>query len=292
MSVRLVLAVVVPVLCSATAVVTTHAFEAGDPRREGAPTDTGERRLPAAERLRIGGTGSALAIVRALAAAFGERERAAGRSANVVVHRSIGSGGGVRATADGALDLGLASRALKESETRLGLVQIRFASTPVVLAAHPSVRDRSITTRRLRALILGRPVFWRNGHPAVFLQRERGDSSIVVLQAAIPELTDAMEVARAQGLWRVLHQDRQMEEALEETPDAVGFHDLGAIRIQSSPLRVVFLDDLDPTSPTYPYVKELSFLSRGPPRGLANRFVSFALSEPGQRIAEEGGYRP
>ena len=285
---RLSIVLGIPFLLSATAIASARLFESGDPRRPGPPADIGERMAPDPNVLRIAGSGSALPLVRGLADALTKRET----GIRIVVHPSIGTRGGVHATADGVVEIGVASRPLKPQELRLGIVAIPLARTAVVLAAHPSVPDRQIDHGRLRELILGRTIRWQSGRRAIFLARERGDSSTSVLDMHLPAIADALTQAAVGKRWRVLHHDADLEEALRATPHAAGFHDLGAVRIQSLPVHIVKIDGLDPESPSYPHLKELFLLTRGRPRGLADRFIAFARSDEGRAIAERAGYVP
>jgi len=286
--VRLALVVGLPLAASAAAISATHALEPGDPTREGPP----DAEAPVPKQpgvLRIAGTGSALPLVRELAAEF-QKTRSGVR---VTVEPSIGSRGGVQATADGAVDIGLTMRPLADAESELGLVALPLARSPIVLAANRSVPDDRIDTRDLRDLIDGsRPVRWSNGHRALFVSRERDDTAWKVLGRMLPIVKAALAEAPRLGRWRVVYFDDDMEVALEGTPDAVGLHDLGAIGIQRLDLKVVRIGGLDPTAPEYPYFKELHLLTRGTAEGLAAEFIALAHSAEGRRIAAEGGYRP
>src|SRR5690606_13013657 len=84
----------------------------------------GEPQRPAG--LLIAGSGSNLALVRAIA----RRHVELGRGAAPIVEESIGTGGAIAALRAGAIDVGLASRPLKESE-RVGLVEVAHARVPM-----------------------------------------------------------------------------------------------------------------------------------------------------------------
>ena len=59
-----------------------------------------------------------------------------------IAHGGIGSGGGIRALLDGAIDIAIVSRRLTADEREQGLVYTPFSRIPVVVAAgHQSTVD-------------------------------------------------------------------------------------------------------------------------------------------------------
>ncbi len=129
--------------------------------------------VAASTALTLAGSGSNLPLTRALVEAFRKHHP----DTKIFVHASIGSGGGVRAVRDGAVDIGLVSRGLTEEEGRLGLVVTPHVRVAVVVATHPSVADRCVASAELAAILSGARSSWSDGSRRVVLLRERGDSS-------------------------------------------------------------------------------------------------------------------
>jgi phosphate transport system substrate-binding protein len=288
----LVLAATVALALAVT--LAARAAEPGDPRRIEVPEGgrrTPRRRAPApvlSERAcEIAGSGSNLPIVERLADAY----RAQHADDRIVVHRSIGSWGGARAVADGVVHLGLASRPLREDEKAAGLRSLPHVSVAVVLGAHPAVPDTTLSSKTLAALVRGQSLRWSNGTRVVLLEREPGDSSYKVLYSG-NALFRAAQRAEHSTEWRVLLHDTEMTDALADTEGAVGLADLGVVSLSGRGLRVLRIDGLSPVAPDYPYVKDLDFVVKGTPRGVAARFLTFALSSVGREIAVRAGYRP
>lgn len=282
------LAAGLPVVVSAALVAGAHAFEPGDPRRLGGPTDVREWPSPDPSVLRVAGDGAAVPLVRALARVFEK----AHPDRRIEIFPSIGTSGGIQAVLDGAIDVGLASRRLGSSEARIGLVEHALARTAVVLATNASVKDERIGHAALRDLVRGGTVRWQDGRRVVFFAREKRAPTTRALERQLPALADALDEVSARSRWRIVHHDDEMEEALSTTPASAGLHDLGAIRIQELPLHVVFIDGEDPAAPSYSSLVPLSLLTHGAPRGLAADFLEFARSDAGRRIARAGGYVP
>lgn len=244
--------------------------------------------------LRLAGSGSNLPLTRALAGAFVARRP----WLRVRVHESIGSGGGVRATHERAIEIGLSSRALKPRELEQGLVELPYARVAVVLAANPSVPVRGVTRKELLDIYAGRLEHWPDGSPVVLLEREPGDSSHMAVYAAVPEFEAVDHEAWEVGRGRRLFHDRAMQEALISTPGAVGLFDQGLAVIQSLPIVVLEFEGKRPNQAAvaegvYPLHKDLSFvLPDDEADPLALEFITFVFSAEGQRIIGESGYVP
>ncbi|GEM_PF-272957 len=247
--------------------------------------------------LRLAGSGSNLPLTRALADAF----VATRPWLRVRVHESIGSGGGVRATRDAAIELGLISRELSAEEEGFGLIAIPYARVAVVVAANPSVPVRGVTQKQLLDLYAGHQTYWADGSPVHVLQREAGDSSHRAAARAVEGFAKIDAEARDQGLWRVLLHDRAMQEALISTPGAVGLFDQGLATIQELPVLTLTLDGMRPREEQvrtgeYPLYKDLAFVipsrSAREPDPLALEFIAFVYSRDGQALIRTSGYVP
>ena len=239
--------------------------------------------------LTLAGSGSNLPLTRLL---FRRFLRTHTSCVGCKVHRSIGSKGGIRAVNDGAVGLGLISRALRANERALGLQTFLYARVSVVFAAHPSVPLKALDRASLLSLYGGRTKRWSNGLPVVVFQREKGDSGHRLLERGIPGFARVNRAAYRRGLWRVMYRDQDMQEALMYTPGAIGVFDKGAIVSQSLPLRIFPLAKdvsahLHKKNALY---KPLSFVSRVQPSGRAKEFLDFTYSPEGQKLICRAGY--
>ncbi len=243
--------------------------------------------------LELAGSGSNLPLTRALVEAF----RAKSPGSKLTVHESIGTTGGVRAVRDGAIHVGLASRPLTADEGRLDLVVTPYARVTVVVATHAGVPDECTTRDDLLAIYAGTRTRWRDGSRLVVLQRERGDSSLLVFGSLVPGLFAENDAAYGENRWRVVYSDLAMQEALMATEGAVGIFDLGAIEAQRLPIHVLCVDGVVPSresmlSGRYPFSKDLAFVTAGAPAGLAAELIAFVLSTAGRALTARLGYAP
>jgi phosphate transport system substrate-binding protein len=261
----------------------------GGPHLDGTAAEPEARRDSAL--VHVAGSGSNIPITRALAAAFpGAPDR------RPVVHPSIGSGGGLRALLDGAIDLALVSRTLAPTERELGLVETPYARVPVIFAVNASVPDTGLSSADLLAIFRRERTTWSDGSPIIVLQREPGDSSHRAVARHLPGFEAANDVAYERESFRVLYLDDDMRDALAATPGAVGLFGQGAVPSEL-PIRGLSVDGVSPTVDNvaegrYPLFKDLSFVSAGPPRGPAAEFVDFSHSPAGDAIISANGAIP
>jgi phosphate transport system substrate-binding protein len=156
------------------------------------------------------GTGAMTPLAMALA-----REASAGTGLRVRVEPSIGSGGGIAAARDGAVDLGLVSRPLRPDEAR-GLERLDLARDAVVLAAAADVPIDDLPADDL-------PRLYRGELPGLtVLLRDEAESANAALESIHPGLTEERRRSAAAGRFRVLDHDDAMALALATTPRAIG----------------------------------------------------------------------
>ncbi|MBI4699832.1 MAG: substrate-binding domain-containing protein [Deltaproteobacteria bacterium] len=258
-----------------------------------APSPPGPTRARGGGPLRLAGSGSNVALTRLLVGAYQARSP----RPSIVVHRSIGSGGAVRAVRDGVVDLGLVSRPLQEAERQLGLIVIPYARVAVIVAAHPSVAQEGLSRAELLAIFRGEQREWPDGSRLVLLLREAGDSGNLALEGWLPELVAARREAERRGLGRILYSDAEMQAALTNTEGAIGLFDLGALVSQNLAIKALALDGHKPSadnlgSGAYPVFKDLAFVAARRPEGPVAGLLRFVFSAEGEQTIRAAGYLP
>ena len=154
---------------------------------------------------------------------------------------------------------------------------------------------RSSSSYRVRIALNLKGIGYRQ--QPVHLLREGGDSSHRVVEAVVPGLESITASARASGAFRVLYHDAAMQVALANTSGALGLHGNG-VDASLAGFRALAVEGVEPTeanveSGRYPFVKELAFVTLGPPAGEAKAFVDFALSPQGRALLRvRGGVPP
>lgn len=237
---------------------------------------------PRGDELLAAGSGSNLPLMEALISLQPpgtERPRLA---------TSIGTAGAIKALRRGDIDIGLASRGLKLAEQGPGLRQVPLASTPVVFATHPGVRSEALPVEALEALYLGRRATWPDGSPVVLLVREAGDSAEQAIAGSSPRLARALAQARQQERALVLTTDQEMERALANIPGAVGYTDLGLLRLRHGSPRLLRLVGEEPRR----WEKQLSVLVRQPTPERVQRWLTYLTTQEARDALVAAGYRP
>jgi hypothetical protein len=136
----------------------------------------------------------------------------------------------------------------------------------------------------------------------VVLQREPGDSSHLAAAQAVPGFGEVDDAAAAAHYWRVLYNERAMQDALVSTFGAIGLFDQGLMVIQDLPLVALEFEGKRASeeavrSGDYPLFKDLAFVIPDENRGqeadpLALEFISFVFSSRGQEMIRKSGYVP
>jgi phosphate transport system substrate-binding protein len=214
-------------------------------------------------------------------------EASLGTGMHIRVEPSIGSGGGITAARDGAVDLGLVSRPLRATESA-GLERVDLALDAVVLAAAADVPLDSLSTEQLHALYRGEI------RDLTLLLRDAAESANDALESAFPGLAAERQNAASSGRFRILDHDDAMAVALATTPRAVGVFSFGALR---PPLRALRLDGRSPSLEAlgrgqWPAVRTLAVVYRPERRARVAPFLAFARSERGRSLTRSLGYLP
>lgn len=237
--------------------------------------------------LHVAGSGACLPLARDLAAGF--------VGADVTIHESVGSTGGVRAVADGAIEVGLVSRPLHAREEALGLEVVPFARVPVVLVAHPDVAVRSVSRSEVIDLVRAPVPRWRDGRRSVVWLRERGDSAQAAIARALPGFGDALDASLDSARSRVVFHDEELIRAVARTPGGVGVSDL--VQASRAPLPVLAIDGIEPSAASvasgrYPFHRDLAIVLGPSASRDARAFAAFVVSEEGRAIVRAAGALP
>ncbi|HTS79425.1 MAG TPA: substrate-binding domain-containing protein [Myxococcaceae bacterium] len=232
--------------------------------------------------LLVAGTGAMTPLAMALA-----REASAGTGMRVRVEPSIGSGGGIAATRDGAVDLGLVSRPLRADESG-GLERVDLARDAVVLAAAPDVPVDDLSTDDLHRLYRGEL------RGLTVLLRDEAESANAALEANYPGLAEERRRSAASGRARVLDHDDAMAIALATVPRSVGVFSSAALR---SPLRALRIDGVLPSAEAVAHgswrpVRTLGVVFRPERRDRVAPFLALATSERARLTMRSLGYLP
>jgi len=241
--------------------------------------------------LRAGGTGAATELLHQLAAAFSKQ---AGGKFEIIA--SLGTTGGLRALADGQLDLAASGRALKPEEQARGLKVAAALRTPFILAtSHKG--PHGLSTADLIKAYLDPDYVWSDGTPIRVILRPRSESDVALMTSLFPGLGDAMDKARQRPGIPVAATDQDNADLAERIPGSLVGATLTQLLLEKRDLRVVPIDGLKPTAESfrdgsYPYAKSLYLVTRAQPGESVLAFLRFLASDPGQALLHKAHVLP
>jgi phosphate transport system substrate-binding protein len=245
-----------------------------------------------ADTLRIGGTGGALGGMNLLAKAFSERHP----QTKVEVVAGLGSSGGIKAVLAGAIDIGVASRALRDKEREAGAVARDYAKTAFVLATRADNQTDNVTLDQLAEICQGNMVSWPDGSPVRLVLRPKTDSDTAILADLSPSIAAALQTAHGRAGLRIAPTDQDAADAIEDLPGSIGTSTLALIRAEGRAIKPLALDGVRPTAKNvqngdYALFKTFRIVTgKKALSPIARRFVDFVWSPEGQRILSEAGH--
>jgi phosphate transport system substrate-binding protein len=207
-----------------------------------------------------------------------------------------GSSHGVKAVADGTVDIGTASRDLKSSEidAHPDLVSHGIAKDGVAVIVHSSNPVTELTMEQLQGIYTGTITNWKDvggtDSKIMVVTREEGSGTRDCFEQAVmkpikAEITDQGIIQDSNGKTRA---------TVAGSAQAVGFISLGYVNSDVSALR---LDGIEPTvesvkDGSYAISRTLWMITNSNPNSAEQAFLDFVLSDEGQNIVEDVHFIP
>lgn len=210
-----------------------------------------------------------------------------------VMANSLGSGGGIKATDAGRINIGLTGRPLKADEKGT-LVFRRLGVMPVVIAVNGEFPVNSLTAAQVCGIYDGSIKSWKQlGGPdtKIFaLTRNEDDSDKEALRnnmACYKNLKESADVV-------MLTKSGEMTSLLAARPGTIGLTTNEAILKSQGRIKAIALDGVAPNPDTiragrYALVKDFAVVTKGEPQGVAKAFIDYAASAEGEKIMTRSG---
>ncbi len=242
-------------------------------------------------KLQIAGSTTVLPVVEECARVFMEKH-----PGSRIFVSGGGSSHGVKAVADGTVDIGTASRDLKSSEmdAHPDLVAHGIAKDGVAVIVHPSNPVTDLTMEQLQGIYTGSITNWKDvggtDTKIMVVTREEGSGTRDCFEQAVmkpikAEITDHGIIQDSNGKTRA---------TVAGSAQAIGFISLGYVNSDVSALR---LDGIEPTiesvmDGSYAISRTLWMITNGNPNSEEQAFLDFVLGDEGQRIVEDVHFIP
>jgi phosphate transport system substrate-binding protein len=200
-----------------------------------------------------------------------------------------GSSVGVQSAADGIVDIGAASRELKESEEGTVVATV-IARDGIAVVVNNEQSVANLTMDQVRDIFAGVITNWNEVGGAdaeiVVIAREEGSGT----RGAFEELVMESDVITAEAL--LFPSNGALRTAVSQTPNAIGFLSFGYLDGSIAPLSIdgVAATTENINNGSYPVVRPLLYLTKNTPTGLAKAYIDFCLSTEGQAIVDDEGY--
>jgi phosphate transport system substrate-binding protein len=239
-----------------------------------------------ANTLRAGGLGAVTKLLPVLYAGFGD-------AATFEVIPSLGSSGGLRALAEGALDIAVSGRPLNAEELKQGMRVVLTMRTPFVLVtSHP--KPNGLKSADIAEIFRAQKSTWADGSLLRVILRPKSDTDTSILGGMFPGMVSAIESARTRQDVTIAATDQDNADAAEQIPGSLTGSTLTQIKTEQRPLRLLSIDGVAPSlealeGGAYPFSKTIYFILPAKNNPSAEAFVAFLRSPAGQAMLRGGG---
>ncbi len=208
-----------------------------------------------------------------------------------------GSGSGVRSAGAGDIDIGMASRNIKDSEWLLypDLVAFTVGKDSIAVVINPNnplAGTLDFTLEQVAQIFAGEITNWNelggDNHQIEVYTREEGSGTRAVfieyvLDPYEKEITGDASVKPSNG---------EMRAATAGNKYGIAYISLGYVdnTVSTAKIGGVEATVANVKAGKYPITRILWMFTKGLPTNLERAFISFVLSESGQTVVEEEGY--
>jgi phosphate transport system substrate-binding protein len=209
-----------------------------------------------------------------------------------------GSSVGVKSAGEGTVDIGMASREMKDAEKTdyPQLKPIAVAQDGIALIVNPSNSVNSLTIEEIKGIYNGTYTNWS--------QVGGKDMEIVVIGRDSASGTreffwkEVMKKGDFLPLMLEKNSNGAVTQTVIQTPGAIGYVGLGYLEGAVKALKIMSNGkEVEPTiqnvqNGSYPISRRLYMLVNGEPTGLIKAFIDFIVSDEGQAIVAQEGFVP
>jgi phosphate transport system substrate-binding protein len=205
-----------------------------------------------------------------------------------------GSGHGVKAVGEGAIDIGAASRDVKSKEMEMypDLKPVVIGKDSVAIVLHPNNDVSELTMEGASKIFSGEIKNWKDvgGADAEIrvITREGGSGTRDCFETSVMKPFDREILGKA----LVKPSNGDIRATVSRDENCIGYLSLGYV---DASLKAVKIDGVEATvenvlSDDYLISRSLYLITKGEPSELEKAFIDFVLSKEGQKVVEDMGY--
>jgi phosphate transport system substrate-binding protein len=204
-----------------------------------------------------------------------------------------GSSVGVTSAGEGTVDIGNASRNVKESEFEEfpKLIVHTIAFDGIAIVTNPDLELPSLSIEQVKAIFAGEITNYSElgglAAEIVVVSREEGSGTRAAFEELVMETGDEEAMISENAILQ--QSNGQVRTTVSTTPNTIGYLSFGFL---DESVNTIAIDGVDPTvanvkSGDYAIFRPLNMLTNGEPNELAQAFLDFILSDLGQEIVSE-----
>jgi phosphate transport system substrate-binding protein len=204
-----------------------------------------------------------------------------------------GSSVGVTSAGEGTVDIGNASRNVKESEFEEfpELIVHTIAFDGIAIVTNPDLELPSLSIEQVKAIFAGEITNYSElgglAAEIVVVSREEGSGTRAAFEELVMETGDEEAMISENAILQ--QSNGQVRTTVSTTPNTIGYLSFGFL---DESVNTIAIDGVDPTvanvkSGDYAIFRPLNMLTNGEPNELAQAFLDFILSDLGQEIVSE-----
>ena len=237
----------------------------------------------AQEPIRIGGTGMGSLLTQRVLEADA---KSLPKVRAMVILPPLGSNGGLRALADGSIQVAIVSIPSSypaKSANADNFKSIPWARTPFIFTGRDIASGTKLTLGQVADIYSGRIIRWPGGEQIRLVTRTDRESDTRLLRAISPEIDAAVTLARKRIGMPFAETDFDNQDLLEKSPGSFGVIGLGQLLLSQSALKPVVLDGIAPMpegllAATYRHEKPLYLVVSKTPSAATREFVQYLQS--------------
>jgi phosphate transport system substrate-binding protein len=201
-----------------------------------------------------------------------------------------GSSSGITAAAAGTSDIGMSSRALKESEKENWFTEI--ARDGLAIVVNPRNPISGLTLEQVQKIYTAEITNWSelggNDSRIHLVAREEGSGTRGAFEELV--MTDRFITPKA----IVQGSNGSVRQLISNDPNAIGFISLGLVNknVKALELNGIAASAENVANGSYSLFRPFIFISREEPHGATAQFIEFVLSPQGKEILAREGLIP